>query len=131
MYHHDDVGAALERFAIASLLVLAITQVLFVKKSSQTQRMRQLSRGILAPVIDQQHPIDEIERQIVISPFQRPGGVIGRHYDNYFFVVKHSCDSQLDDCGTRTWHATQSRDACATLSEPISSLAASFLTLGH
>ena len=68
--HDDNVRAAPQRFAIASLLVAAVTQILFVHKHRQAQFRGDSSGLAMAAVINQNNLIDEIFGDFTIGLFQ-------------------------------------------------------------
>ena len=91
--HHDDVGAPLERPVVAGLLVAAVAQVLAVDDDLEAELAGDLDGLVLRHVVDEDHVVDEVVRDVGVRPLERLGRVVGGHDDD-------------DLGGARAWAAT-------------------------
>ena len=90
MEHHDDVRPDLERLVVAGLLVAAVAFVLIVLDDIfDAQLLGHLDRVVAAAVVDQDDVVDDVERDLVVSLFQRLLRVVGGKDDGYFQVLYH------------------------------------------
>ena len=80
VHHHHDVGAGSQRFAIAGLLIGAVTVVAVVDEQLEAQFAGDARGFIRAAVIHHDHQVHHVLRQVGIGHVQSLGGVIGRHH---------------------------------------------------
>ena len=79
MDHDDDVGPAVEGFAVARLLIAAVTAVLRMDDHGQTHLAGHLDGAILAAVVHENDLIDAARRHVGQRRGQRSLGVVSRH----------------------------------------------------
>ena len=69
--HHDDIGAGVQRLAVAGLLVGAVAVVAVVNEQLQAQFARDAGGFVFAAVVDQDHQVHHVVRQVGIGHVQR------------------------------------------------------------
>ena len=79
MDHDDDVGPAVEGFAVARLLIAAVAAVLRMDDHGQAHLAGHLDGAVLAAVVHQDDLIDAARRHVGQRRGQRALGVVGRH----------------------------------------------------
>ena len=93
--HHHHVRAPAQSFAVAGLLIAPVTEVSFVHVRRQTQLTRQLHGAVTAVVVNHQHLINNVTRQLGASARQGPRGVVRGHYHKDAHAVQHGFFSSL------------------------------------
>ena len=88
MHHNDDVSVFGESFAVAGLLIAAITIVAVVHKVHQAELARNFHGPVRAEIIDQDAGIHDV-RQLLHGHGKRLLGVVCRHYYSYTFSIQH------------------------------------------
>ena len=82
--HHDDLGAALERFAVAGLLVAAVAEVALVDDDRESQLLGQRHGAVLRAVVDQDHLVDRAFRDVLDRLLKGLFRVVrGHHHDDF------------------------------------------------
>ena len=84
MDHHDNTGASAERFAVAGLLVGAVTIVTVVDKQVEAQLFGDPNRFIGRTIVDDDHQVHHVVRQFGVRHMQRFSRIVSRHDHDYF-----------------------------------------------
>ena len=78
--HH--IKAAIDGVKIAHLLVSAIAAVLTMDDDVEAEPLRDLHRLVARHVVDEDHVVDQLVRDVRIRPLEGAGGVVRRHDDD-------------------------------------------------
>ena len=97
MDHHHHVGAARQRFAVARLLIAAVTAVFRVNDHRQAHVARDLDRAVGAAVVHEDHLIDGADRHVGQRRRQRAFGVVGRHHGDDAVLAFRRVAFRLED----------------------------------
>src|SRR5208337_2138922 len=89
MNHDDHVGAGGQSFAVASLLIAAVTVVAVVDEGRQAQPTRDFDSAIGTVVVDENADIDQVG-QFPYRSFQRPFRIECREHHGNAFAVDHA-----------------------------------------
>ena len=89
MEHDDDVAPQRERLAIAGLLVGAVAKVLAMAKGLDPQLPRQGDGAVGAGVVDQDHVVDDIPRDLLPGLLQRLFRLVGGKDHGNRLAVEH------------------------------------------
>ena len=76
MHHHDNVGAAFQRGAVARFLVAAIAEVLVVLDHLEVQQARDLDGVVLAGIVHQDDVVHDVFGNVAIGADERAGRVV-------------------------------------------------------
>jgi hypothetical protein len=89
VHHNDDIGAALQRLAIAGLLIRAIAAVFGMDDMVQAQLLGHVDRPIPAGIVHQDYVIHHVPRNFLVGAPQGELRIVGGHDDSDFFVMNH------------------------------------------
>ena len=81
--HDDHIRALSQRFDVAGLLVAAIAFVLEMHYHFETKLASDLGRVVLAGVINEDHPVNDLDWDVAVRLFDSLGGVISGHDHDY------------------------------------------------
>ena len=95
MDHDDDVSAGGERFAIAGLLIAAVSVVTIVGEALQAELTRNFKSTVGAVVVDENADIDQAG-QFPHRRCQRFFRVVSGQDDGNAFAVDHAAISSKD-----------------------------------
>src|SRR5207245_3413337 len=76
--------AGAQRFGVAGLLVGPVAVVAIVDEDLQPELSRDVQRGVGGAVVDEDHEVDRVFRQLLVGHAQRPARVVGGHHDDDF-----------------------------------------------
>jgi len=85
--HDDDVGVEPERLGVAGLLVAAVPEVGGVDERAQPERAGGRGGAVVAGVVDQEHVVHDVRRQVRDRLPERPRGVAGRQDHHHLPAV--------------------------------------------
>lgn len=90
MQHHHHVGAEFEGFVVAGFLVAAIAFVgLMPDNVPYAQVLCDLDSLVGRVVVNQNHLVHDVTRNLIVCLLQRPCRVIGREHHAYLTVFQH------------------------------------------
>src|SRR5690606_11534086 len=84
-----DLLPPAERFPIAGLLIAAVAAIAVMEEGLDPQAARHFHGRIGALVVDQDHTVDDVVRQLLVGSFERHGGVVCRHHDADAVALDH------------------------------------------
>src|SRR3989304_10326825 len=96
MDHHNNIGSALQSFAVAVFLVAAVTEIFFMDEDRQFHFFGNFNRPVMAAIINHQPLLYFFFRDGLVGFFKGSLGVISRHNDHYpgtFFYLFHFRES--------------------------------------
>jgi hypothetical protein len=89
MQHHHDVGPLAQGLGIAGLLVAAVAAVLRMLEGQDAEAAGLGHGAVVARVVDQQHLVDHVARDVAIRLLQGLGRAEGGQHHHDLLSVKH------------------------------------------
>jgi glyoxylase-like metal-dependent hydrolase (beta-lactamase superfamily II) len=90
MDHDNDVRPEFQGRPVTALLVPAISQVFLVDDGFDSDAKGDFRRAVVAGVIDENHVIDDLERDLAVGLLERIFRVVGGHHHDDHFTVHHN-----------------------------------------
>ena len=91
MDHNNDVGVVFKSEPVAGLLISAVAAIARMRMDNRIGQTSGDVDGLVpAGIIDDNDQVhNPLGHNLIVGIAKGPGGIVGRHYDNDFFVVKH------------------------------------------
>ena len=95
MDHDNDVRPEIQGRPVTALLVPAVPQVFLVDDGFDSDAHSDFRRAVVAGVVDENHVIDDLERNLGVGLLERILSVIGGHHHDDFFTVQHGLSMEF------------------------------------
>ena len=94
--HDDDVGAELEGFCVAALLVAAVAAVHFMDDDVTDADALGYFHGVVGAFVVHEHDfVHDVHGYLAVGALEGECGAVGGEYDDYFFTVEHGGNSEF------------------------------------